>query len=230
MTVLDLGANVGYYTLIAAHLVGPRGRVHAFEPDPESYDLLVKSVRLNGHTNVTTVCAAVADRAERGRLYLDSGRWGQSLSERNIAAPVGSVEVETVTLDGLLESGALGPRVDVIKIDVQGAEGLVRKGAGRLLQRDRPKILMELEPDRLRNLGTDPLELLRAFVADGYAIHPIDPRAEFDAPITLERIVALAEAAGVINRRPCSKSSDRSVGRPSYSAYAQRWAWSHGSR
>ena len=199
MTVLDLGANIGYYTLIAAQLVGPSGRVIAFEPDPANYDLLVKNVAVNGHTNVTAIRAAVADEAKRAPLYLDHGHWGESLAEQNISGSVGWVEVDVVTLDGVVRDKRWTTPVGLMKIDVQGAEGLVLRGGRGLFERDLPRILMELEPDRLRTMATEPLDLLRDFEALGYRIQPIDERAAFDAPISLDRLVSLAEETGIIN-------------------------------
>ncbi len=72
-------------------------------------------------------------------------------------------QVEKVALDGLYGAGKLGKKIDFIKIDVQGAEELVMKGAGRLIEENKPAIAMELEPARLRNMGTEALQLLRSF-------------------------------------------------------------------
>ena len=68
--VLDLGANIGYYTLIFARLVGPQGRVFAFEPDPENFRLLERNVKENHYTNVVAINKAVSNKTERLKLYL----------------------------------------------------------------------------------------------------------------------------------------------------------------
>src|SRR6185369_10140974 len=75
-TVLDIGANIGYYTLIAAKLVGPTGKVYAFEPDPANFRLLKKNVEGNGHTNVVLVDCAVSDKDQKVRLYLNPSNKG----------------------------------------------------------------------------------------------------------------------------------------------------------
>ncbi len=199
MTVLDVGANMGYYTLIAAKLVGDKGHSYAFEPDPDNYRLIVKSVQVNGYRNVTVFNKAVADEFGRVKLYLESTNWGHSLSAQNINDPAGAVEVETVTLDGLYALGKLGSKIDFIKLDVQGAEGLVVKGARKVLLEHQPTVVMELEPARLRNMGSDALDLLCWFEAAGYSIRVIERDICLPASATLEDIALAAQTVGVLN-------------------------------
>ena len=71
MTVVDIGANYGSYTLIASKLVGNDGRVYAFEPEPGNYDILVKNIEMNGYTNVTPIRKAVSNKQGKVRLYVD---------------------------------------------------------------------------------------------------------------------------------------------------------------
>ena len=71
MIVVDIGAHIGYFTLLAARLVGETGRVFAFEPDPDNYSLLIKNVSVNGHDNVIPVQKAVSNKTGQVRLFLD---------------------------------------------------------------------------------------------------------------------------------------------------------------
>jgi FkbM family methyltransferase len=173
MVVLDIGANVGYYTLIAARLMRGEGRVYAFEPEPGNYELLVKNIKANRCTNVTAVPKAVAERNGRVELFLDGINFGgPSLSRQNIPGSSGSVSIETVALDSYLEEAASG-KVDVIKMDTQGTEGRILEGAVKTLSVSHPKIIMEFWPFGLRNMGTDPLALLARFRGMGFAVHRI---------------------------------------------------------
>ena len=194
MTVLDVGANVGYYALLAAKRVA---QVYAFEPDPDSFDLLTRSVQANGYTNVKCLRAAVTDKGGRSTFYIDSEAWGNSLCSNNVSKPVKTLDVETVCLDQLYAKGSLGERIHLVKIDVQGAEEMVLKGSANVLARCRPTVLMEVEPRRLRNMGTDPYQLLKHLEMDfGYTIRAIESDGQ---SLPLGDIISLAERMGTIN-------------------------------
>jgi FkbM family methyltransferase len=199
MTILDIGANMGYYTLIASRLVGETGHVYAFEAAPDNYELIVRNIRINGYRNVTVFNSAVSDAPGRSKLYLESSNWGHSLASKNINDPAGSIDVDQVALDDLFTAGALGRQINLIKMDVQGAEGLVVKGAGKVLRQHRPTIMMELEPLRLRNLGSDSLELLRWFDKEGYGVEVIEKDVALPSSPSLEGITLAAEKVGVLN-------------------------------
>ena len=175
MTVIDIGANVGYYTLLAAERVGKTGCVLAFEPDPGNYSLLGKNVELNGYTNVKTHPKAVSDSSGHVTLYVDGTNYGnRSFAKGNIVVDGGAIEAETTSLDEFCATHGNINQIDVLKIDAQGAEGLILKGAMETLRNSTPKIFMEFEPGMLRNIGTDPLALLCDFERLGYDCRLID--------------------------------------------------------
>jgi len=175
MTVIDIGANVGYYTLLAAELVGETGSVFAFEPDPGNYALLRKNVELNGYTNVKTHPKAISENSGYVTLFVDGANFGnRSLAKGNIVLDGGAIEAETTSLDEFCAIHPIPGRIDVLKIDAQGAEGLILKGARTTLETWTPKIFMEFEPVMLRNIGTDPVALLRDFERLGYNYKLID--------------------------------------------------------
>lgn len=179
MTVVDIGANVGYYTLIAASLVGASGSVYAFEPEPANYALLVRNIEANGFRNVMASQEAISNRSGSMKLYIDSRNFGnRSFSRENILHDGGSVDVKTASLDGLLASRTIVNEIDVIKIDAQGAEGFIVDGAKQILRDQKPKIFMEFEPEMLRNNGTEPLGLLEELKHYGYSVKLIDIERE----------------------------------------------------
>jgi FkbM family methyltransferase len=135
-TVFDVGAHVGYYTLLAARLVGATGHVVAFEPNPRNLGYLRRHVLLNECANVRVIAAAVADVV--GRATFQEGVSG---AEGALAAG-GTIDVEVVALDAIAygTSGIAPP--SLLKIDVEGAEQRVLLGAERLLAEGKPDILL----------------------------------------------------------------------------------------
>lgn len=164
MTVLDIGANTGYYSLLAANVVGNQGRVYAFEPEPHNFWLLTENIRLNQLTNIIAIQKAISDKTGKMKLYKDRWNFGaHTAAENNIEVEQGTcIEVDTITLDDFCAAEDIR-QVDYIKVDVQGSEGLVFQHAGTLLRNRALKILMEFWPHGLRNLGTEPGSLLELF-------------------------------------------------------------------
>ena len=132
---LDVGAHVGQFTLLASGLVGPRGRVVSFEPDPLTYRLLCKSIALNKLTNVVAVRAALADVNAVLPFHLSQAR---NIGANSLRPPAqgldarASVPVECWRMDDFLKRNGI-PKPDLVKINVEGAELLVleRRSPGR---------------------------------------------------------------------------------------------------
>ncbi|UCH51026.1 MAG: FkbM family methyltransferase [Chloroflexota bacterium] len=142
MTVVDIGANVGYYTLLAAKLVGAKGKVFAFEPEPENYALLVRNIKMNGYKNAIPERKAVSNKTGKANLFLnkETGAHGL-LSDRE--GIIGTMTVETVSLDEYFK-GKEHP-IDIIKIDVEGAELAVLRGMQNIIKNNADlKIFTEL--------------------------------------------------------------------------------------
>jgi FkbM family methyltransferase len=164
MTVVDVGANLGYYSLLASRLVGPSGRVVALEPNSENCRLLLSSLRLNDITNVQLLPVA-ADTATGWAYYSTHvGSNGGLIEDGELLSHPGTI-VPTFRLDELVE----GP-VGFLKMDVEGAEGRVVRGATRIIERDRPIITTELKDEMLRRVsGTTVADYLGYFEKLGYA-------------------------------------------------------------
>jgi FkbM family methyltransferase len=145
---IDVGANIGMFTLALAAVVGPRGRVVACEPNPAVYGRLVDNVDLNAAANVTACQVALADQAGRAELWVPwardanqgTGRLGRPAGF--LRADASSVMVEVDTVDGLALRQALGD-ISFLKVDVEGCEAAVLAGARGVLRDRRPTVLFE---------------------------------------------------------------------------------------
>ncbi len=197
MVVVDIGANVGYYTLLAAHAVGPRGLVHAFEPEPKNYELLQRNVQENGYTNIVAVRKAVSDKTGPGQLWLDPGDPGRH-SLGGGPAGCAPVPVDTVSLDDYFGHSDRLP--DVLKVDAEGAEELILSGMKRILEgSNRLALIMEFFPALTRAMGGTPEGYLGKLCGLSFEIFPLLGDSPAVAPLDLQRFPlhasALAEAA-----------------------------------
>jgi len=154
----DVGANVGFFSLLAAVLVGPAGRVVAFEPLPRNIDLLRANLGLNAVANVDIVTAAVAEKAG-STLFATEG----SPSMGSIDAPQG-IEVPVVALDELVAKGEI-PLPAAIKMDIEGAESRALSGARKILETHRPILFLSTHGYRQHE------ECTRLLGELGYHVH-----------------------------------------------------------
>jgi len=177
--MVDVGANVGLYTAIAGLAVGPEGRVLAFEPEPESFTFLQKTVAVNELANTCIVRAAASNENGYTQLFTSSSNRGDHRMYNNTQAD-GCAEVRTVCLDDFLQSEGVR-QVDVIKIDVQGFEGHVVEGLEQTIRRSsRLCMLIEFWPEGLRSAGTDPSEFLLRLGNMGLTLHEIGPAGKVE--------------------------------------------------
>lgn len=140
--VYDLGANIGYVSMMLASQVGPAGRVFAFEPIVETFDMLRKNIVLNKINNVTLLnVAAAASSSLTVMRTIENLSMSSLVWHQNDARAV-QVCIRTVAIDDLIESGELPPP-KFVKIDVEGAEGLVLQGMVRTIACARPVIFLE---------------------------------------------------------------------------------------
>ncbi len=165
---MDIGANVGFFTLLAARRVGKGGQVHAFEPEPRTYAALRRNIALNRLTNVTAWQLALSDTAGTATLFPHAGGNSGAASLRPLENSGPPVAVELDTYDRLAAERGL-PVPSLIKIDVEGAETKVIRGMTQLLsQETKPPILMEISEFSLEKLGSSRQELLGMMRNFGY--------------------------------------------------------------
>jgi FkbM family methyltransferase len=167
-TVIDIGAHLGFYTLLMSSRVGNRGRVLAFEPSPREFRHLKTHIRINRRANVRAENVALADRSGRMELFVADVPWttGNSL-RRPRADHVEPIAVPVITLDEYLSEKGI-QEVDFIKLDAEGAELKILDGAVGLLSRlRRPLILCEINDPVIaacgwEHRGEDVIEFLEA--------------------------------------------------------------------
>jgi FkbM family methyltransferase len=151
---IDVGANFGIYSLVASRLVGERGRVIAFEPSIQSFPVLQKNIALNKQTNVRAIRAALSETGGRAWLYHARDPVCDSLG-RDLSFGGAGEEVVLESFDHVLQESGIG-RVDVIKVDVEGAEELVLRGAVGSLTTHSPIVIFEFNPGCAARLGLAP--------------------------------------------------------------------------
>ncbi len=171
--VLDVGANVGFLTVLAARLVGPSGQVVAFEPVPANARQVRRNAALNRQAQVRVVEAAVGERDGTATLVLARHAGGAALAGADLPPDAcGERVVDVVTLDGWLAGHAArlpGP-VRLLKVDVEGAEPAVLRGAAGLLAGARPLVLLEVDAATAAGAEAKFADCRRILAAHGYGV------------------------------------------------------------
>ena len=172
MIVFDVGANIGVYSLLSAKYVGEHGAVHAFEPTPETFAHLCTNVELNGFMHICLNQLAVAEKSGMSMLYLYEQNGMNSLAAQDwTGKPLGQVMVKTISLDEYVSAKDL-PRVDLLKIDVEGAELSVLKGAyGLLSEANPPVVVCEFADKTTANFGYKAISIRDFLETIGYRFY-----------------------------------------------------------
>src|SRR5215831_12587286 len=170
MTFIDVGTHVGQYTLVASDIVGPTGSVHSFEPQPDTFELLRHNVQTNALTNVHLNQCALGETCADAELYLACpDNVGQSSFRRPHNYSGKAVTVPCRTLDDYVAEHRLA--VNVIKIDVEGAEFSVLRGARKVLSGSvKPSLIIEFWEPFQREYGSSCAEMASFLVAHGYTL------------------------------------------------------------
>jgi len=184
----DIGAHIGYNTILASRLVGEQGRVFAFEPFPENFQLLKKNVAANSCRNVSILEMAISDQNGTAKLFLDKESIRHSLYGKSSDSD--HIEVETTTLDDFLKKNGM-PRVDVIKMDIEGGEMRALRGMANMLRCNRKlKIFTEFYPHDLKLAGVKPNDYLKELRSFGLEIYNINSREELVEKISDAELLA----------------------------------------
>jgi FkbM family methyltransferase len=167
-TFLDIGVNIGFYSMLALDQIGPTGEVHAFEIDERPLHCLWKTISREGLRNLHLHETAVGDcDGEVGlNMHEDSGN-------SSVIKSGGARQVKMTTLDTWWR-GARVKNIQAMKLDIEGAEMLALQGAKELLSTERPVIVCEADPELQKRFGYGPKQLLDQFAALRYRVEPLD--------------------------------------------------------
>jgi FkbM family methyltransferase len=184
--VIDVGANIGFFTRQFASWVSDGGKVIALEPEAVNYARLQHAIAKAGLTHVVeTIQAAVAETTGEGFLEINPGHPGDH------KLGTAGTPIAMTTIDDVLTSRGW-PEVSLIKVDVQGAEARVLAGARGALERFRPALFLEVDDQQLRRYGSSAADLLTSTTAQGYRIHTRVGKG-ISSPLSLDQALALGE-------------------------------------
>jgi FkbM family methyltransferase len=173
---LDIGANVGWHTLLMARLVGDQGRVLAAEPNPSVRKRLLNNLNLNRFNQVDVVPYAIADTEGTVEFFgpeADDGDSGNGyIVNDGSTAPQETIRVETRRLDAIVAAAQIN-RLDLIKIDVEGFEWPVLQGGEQTITKFRPHIILEYDANYASRGGGSPSAVLEFFREHGYRLFTI---------------------------------------------------------
>ncbi len=197
MHVLEIGANVGVFTLLMAHRTGANGSVLSFECDPELAQIVRDNLEINGLANIGTVDdRAVSDHVGTLRFFSavhhrGNGTLVEGLEQiPRMALERREIEVQSTTIDAILKER--GRRFDLVKIDAEGAESAIFRGGSTLFaDRSRPlRVIVEFAPEFIRTSGDDPSVYLDRWESNGFTIQRIDERKKKALAATRESLLA----------------------------------------
>lgn len=166
--VIDIGANIGYYTLLFSSLVGNSGTVFSFEPAPDNYKLLQQNITANKIKNTKSRNVAISDFNGKTKLYLSASNSG--CHKITFMPNSKSVDIDVITLNY--------DDISLIKIDVEGAELDVLHGIESIINKCHPILIMEFEPQLLQQHGVKPSQVLSFIKDHDYHISIFDRNEE----------------------------------------------------
>jgi FkbM family methyltransferase len=219
MVVIDAGANVGQYSMLAATGVGPSGSVHSFEPIPSNFARLREHIDNNCLSNVfLSQCALWREETSLilgmpSRMINNAGAY----SVRAGYDPASLVEAQAISLDAYVAKQELS-RVDLIKMDIEGAEPFALIGGLNLIEKFKPTILMEINQEALHGAGSSTAMLWETVSAMGYRVWRIGQSPETSGPVADLEGFTQSNALLYQTELPASVKSGWSYGK------ALRWA------
>ena len=187
--VIDIGAHVGYYTLLMAQLVGENGKVYSFEPDPVNFQLLKKSVEINGFENVVLIQKAVSNITDKVKLFLgDNDSAINRIYDAKLGDAKESIDVESVTIDEYFKEN--DELVNFIKIDSEGSEVKIINGMKQFLSRNQELVMMtEFFPFLIKKSGDEPNQYLKSLEKSGFSLYNILDKNEKTNKINSENFL-----------------------------------------
>lgn len=167
---MDIGANIGYFSILASKRVGNSGEIYAYEPNPVTLNRLKRNISINQIENIYVKPFAVSNSRESINFYIPKFKNSGMSSLRGIENSK-VVKVNTIILDDRLNQL---PKIKLIKLDIEGAEHLAISGMVKLLRRDKPMLLLELTDEFLKEFDSSAFKLLQFLSSFGYRIFNIN--------------------------------------------------------
>ena len=169
----DIGANVGFFSMIAAKYLDPNGGVYAFEPLPENAKAIQHNVSINNFLQVEVIQKAVSNHSGKEQLLVSDFSGGSSLESGDRPPDlVGEIEVDVVTIDDFIISENASPP-DVVKIDVEGVEINVLEGMKETIAEFRPVVIYEIDDDKQENYDRKEKACEQYLLTCGYSIEKL---------------------------------------------------------
>ena len=186
--VLDLGANIGYFTCLFAQLVGKTGKVFAFEPDPKNFDILKKNVEINNYQNVVLEQKAVSNKKGEIKMYLSDSPKDHRIYDTEDGRE--SIEIECITLDEYFKD--FDYNIDFIKSNIQGADYAAFEGMKSIYEKSKSKIVaaIEFNPGMIKQFGGNAEEFLDKLLSDNFKLYDLRWHEKI-IPITKEKMLKL---------------------------------------
>ena len=187
--VIDIGAHVGYYTLLMAQLVGKNGKVYSFEPDPVNFQLLKKSVEINGFENVVLIQKAVSNITDKVKLFLgDNDSAINRIYDAKLGDAKESIDVESIRIDEYFKEN--DELINFIKIDSEGSEVKIINGMKQFLSRNQELVMMtEFFPFLIKKSGDEPNQYLKSLEKSGFSLYNILDKNEKTNKINSENFL-----------------------------------------
>lgn len=196
MIVVDIGAYVGFYTLLAAKAVGDKGRVFCFEPELSNYTLLLKNIEENGYNNVVPVQKAVTNVTGPIKLFLTKDQGSHSIGNYDPCQK--TIVVDSITLDEFFSRRDCS--IHVMKIDVEGAEMAVLQGMANIISKNRQlKIFTEFNAEALKRAGFSPTEYFKMLVNYGFEVYVINEKKQLLEPAEIGNVIKMCKSIGYVN-------------------------------
>jgi len=186
--VLDLGANIGYFTCLFAQLVGKSGKVFAFEPEPNNFKILKKNVKINEYQNIVLEQKAVSNIKSKIKMYLSNSPKDHRIYNTHDNRE--SIEIECITLDEYFKD--FNQKIDFVKSNIQGADYAAFQGMKLIFEKSKSNIVMAIEfnPAMIKEFGGNAEEFLDKLLVDGFKLHDLRWHEKI-IPITKDKMMEL---------------------------------------
>ena len=196
--VLDIGANIGFYSMLARSIVGPKGKIYSFEASKDNADLIEKSIQENSFENIMVVNAAISNSVGTGFLYV-SPYYNSEHSLFNYHYSSGKsndkrIPVRLETVDNFLKNNVHDLSVDLIKMDIEGSESKALDGMTQTINSNDNLILVtEFWPQGFKNSRTEQKDFLEKLDSWGFGIHHIDEHQNKLYPVTISEMLKITQ-------------------------------------